>query len=137
MKNDIVTTINGAMNDRIEIDTSHTRDFAFISVFDDTFKKDATVGLHPEMVEKLRDALIDICPLPVAEEPVKRKAPRGAQAYRGNGQHDWEDVTADGDTKRLRVPGGWLYATVSRVNGKVKDTNKVFVPVPDVVGYAV
>ena len=59
--------------------------------------------------------------------------PRGPQAYKGNGNHDWENVT-DGSissyrTTRLRVPGGFLY--------RYGDGDPVFVPMPDVVGYVV
>jgi hypothetical protein len=64
----------------------------------------------------------------------KKKAPKGKQAYRGNGKHSWEPVT--GNTVRLRVPGGWLYGRASTVSPEtVRDA--VFVPVPQAVGYAV
>jgi hypothetical protein len=53
--------------------------------------------------------------------------------YKGNGNHEWEEV-CDGSigmwrTVRLRVPGGFLYL--------YGDGVPVFVPMPDVVGYAV
>lgn len=76
----------------------------------------------------------DIRPEPVkAVEPKPRKRPHGAQEYKGNGKHHWETVT--GDTKRLRVPGGWLYGEYSHRLSRV--VNHEFVPVPQVVGYAV
>jgi hypothetical protein len=65
-----------------------------------------------------------------AEKPATKKKPHGSQEYKGNGKHQWEEVTSDGswNTQRLRVPGGWLY----RRGGAM-----TFVPVPEVVGYAV
>jgi hypothetical protein len=60
--------------------------------------------------------------------PTKKKRPHGAQEYKGNGNHEWEDVV--GFTSRLRVPGGWLYR-----DGPSE--TMCFVPVPEVVGYAV
>jgi hypothetical protein len=80
--------------------------------------------------------------------PPRQPAPKGAQAYRGNGQHKWEPVTEDtkgaGYTYRLRVPGGWVYRTVTtlpKLTEFDEDTpmaqSTVFVPVPDVVGYAI
>lgn len=62
---------------------------------------------------------------PAAATP-KKKSPKGEQQYKGNGKHYWTKVT--GETKRLRVPGGWLYNTGNA---------SVFVPIPEVVGYAV
>jgi hypothetical protein len=62
----------------------------------------------------------------------ERKRPHGAQEYKGNGNHEWEAV-AEG-TERLRVPGGWIYSVT--YEGDVASTS-VFVPVPNVVGYAV
>jgi hypothetical protein len=59
-------------------------------------------------------------------KPAKKTTPKGAQAYKGNGKHSWERVNTD--TERLRVPGGWIYTRFG---------NPVFVPVPEVVGYAV
>ena len=61
----------------------------------------------------------------------ERSRPRGAQEYKGNGKHEWEEVATG--TDRLRVPGGWLYA-VSFEDGSDAVT---FVPVPNAVGYAV
>lgn len=84
-----------------------------------------------DTARKLRDALIEMYPLPTpAPAPVeeKRKAPRGAQAYRGNGNHDWEVVAED--TLRLRVPGGWIYSDNT-------NSSFVFVPMAEVVGYAI
>jgi hypothetical protein len=66
-------------------------------------------------------------------EPKPRKRPHGAQEYKGNGKHAWETVTAE--TKRLRVPGGWLYGEYSRRIDRI--INSTFVPVPQAVGYAV
>lgn len=71
----------------------------------------------------------------VKPEAKAKKAPKGKQAYKGNGKHLWEDVLAEGisygyRTKRLRVPGGWLYRSDM-------DTASVFVPTPAVVGYAI
>jgi hypothetical protein len=61
----------------------------------------------------------------------KKKRPHGAQEYRGNGNHHWEKVT--GTTMRLRVPGGWLYS----IDLYSECPSATFVPVPEVVGYAV
>ncbi len=52
--------------------------------------------------------------------------PHGPQEYKGNGKHDWEDVT--NDTQRLRVPGGWLYGD---------ECDSTFVPMPTCVGYSI
>ena len=62
----------------------------------------------------------------------KPAAPHGSQEYKGNGKHSWETVTlAKGEEmKRLRVPGGWLYADAGVIT-------MCFVPVPSVVGYKV
>jgi hypothetical protein len=69
-----------------------------------------------------------------------RPYPHGPQEYKGNGKHEWERVAAEGynTTDRLRVPGGWLYRTVemSFSGAEVEAMNTVFVPVPNVVGYA-
>jgi hypothetical protein len=70
-----------------------------------------------------------LAPQPAAPAPAKRAAPKGAQQYRGNGNHEWETVTTRSGTDRLRVPGGWLY--------RFNNTTLAFVPVPDAVGYAV
>jgi hypothetical protein len=70
---------------------------------------------------------------PVKVEPKPKKRPHGAQEYKGNGKHHWETVTAE--TKRLRVPGGWLYGEYSRRIDRI--VNSTFVPVPQAVGYAV
>lgn len=58
--------------------------------------------------------------------------PHGAQEYNGNGNHEWEPVTQDETTERLRVPGGWLYSVAYD-----DVTNTVFVPTPSVVGYPI
>lgn len=82
------------------------------------------------------------------DKPAKtRSAPNGAQAYKGNGKHKWELVSSDekeyGHTYRLRVPGGWLYRTVTTLPSLVGDeaepiaVAQSFVPVPNAVGYAV
>jgi hypothetical protein len=63
------------------------------------------------------------------EKPKATKRPHGAQEYKGNGKHAWEYVTKQ--TERLRVPGGWLYRDSANAGATV------FVPVPEVVGYAV
>lgn len=73
--------------------------------------------------------------------------PHGAQEYRGNGSHKWEEVTVDprgaGHTYRLRVPGGWLYRTVATFpdlgapNDDVVAPSTVFVPLPAMVGYVI
>lgn len=70
---------------------------------------------------------------PVIPEARKaKKRPHGAQEYKGNGKHSWEVVTEQ--TVRLRVPGGWLYGR--RVGSSVL-AHRVFVPVPQAVGYSV
>jgi hypothetical protein len=78
-----------------------------------------------EMLE-LRDNILKVLPLTAEAPKKKRKAPHGPQEYKGNGKHEWEDVT--GCTMRLRVPGGWLYSC---------GDSSTFVPVPEAVGYAV
>jgi hypothetical protein len=96
-------------------------------------------NISDDAAKALRDALIEAYPLvpptpPAVDNVValpKRRPTKGKQQYRGNGNHEWEAV-ANGTTKRLRVPGGWLY----RFLGTESDT-MTFVPVPDVVGYAV
>ena len=65
-------------------------------------------------------------PTEAKPEAAPRARPKGSQEYKGNGKHDWEPVSTG--TARLRVPGGWLYHTMD---------GTVFVPVPEVVGYAV
>jgi hypothetical protein len=59
------------------------------------------------------------------------KRPHGAQQYLGNENHEWEPVVEG--TERLRVPGGWLYS-VSWEDGGGTMT---FVPVPNILGYAI
>ena len=94
-------------------------------------------------VRDLRDALNAIYPEETAKrapQPTKKPTPKGAQAYKGNGKHKWEVVAVDAvtHTQRLRVPGGWLFMT-NTINDEMDthNTNTVFVPVPEVVGYAV
>jgi hypothetical protein len=69
----------------------------------------------------------DIQPRP---SPVR---PKGPQAYKGNGKHDWQEACqgSPGEyrTTRLRVPGGFLY--------RYGDGAPVFVPMPEIVGYVV
>lgn len=65
--------------------------------------------------------------------PPKKKTPKGAQVYKGNGKHTWEKSTDN--TYRLRVPGGWLYGTKTDFGIVVR--GMTFVPVPTAVGYAV
>lgn len=60
--------------------------------------------------------------------PAKAR-PHGPQEYKGNGKHEWENVTPI--TFRLRVPGGWLYSQ-ENFDGPRTTT---FVPMPKVVGY--
>ncbi len=55
-----------------------------------------------------------------------RRDPHGAQEYKGNGKHHWENVSVG--TRRLRVPGGWLYSSI---------TGSTFVPMPGCVGYSI
>jgi hypothetical protein len=104
---------------------------AFLNIYmKDGGSRTSYICASPEMAKKARDELNRIYPV---EQPVptKKAAPNGAQAYRGNGKHEWETVA--GSTQRLRVPGGWLYGT--RVHDAVYGAT--FVPVPEVVGYAV
>jgi hypothetical protein len=54
------------------------------------------------------------------------------QTYRGNGNHEWENVTKWGSVRRLRVPGGWIYRT-----GIGKAASTVYVPMPEVVKHKV
>jgi len=77
-----------------------------------------------------------------APAPVAKARPHGAQEYRGNGNHKWEEVSVDakgaGHTYRPRVPGGWLYRTVSSdTKGNTDAQSTTFVPMPNTVGYAV
>ncbi|TAJ97129.1 MAG: hypothetical protein EPO10_26505 [Reyranella sp.] len=105
----------------------------------------ASVWLNPAAARQLYNAIGAEMGF---DKPAKtRTAPKGAQAYKGNGNHKWEEVTTDpkgaGYTYRLRVPGGWLYRTVTTVPGYLGEEpipvaqSTVFVPVSDVVGYAV
>jgi len=66
---------------------------------------------------------------PTIKKTTNHRAP---QAYRGNGNHEWEVVTSSGNptwlsTYRLRVPGGWLYCTRDPDSMAVSQT---FVPTP-------
>jgi hypothetical protein len=68
------------------------------------------------------------------EKPATKKRPHGSQEYKGNGKHTWEQVTKD--TERLRVAGGWLYKY--HVTFPTYCAPMItFVPMPEVVGYAV
>lgn len=64
-----------------------------------------------------------------------RKAPKGKQSYKGNGNHTWELVTEAGldfgqpKVYRLRVQGGWIY--------KPRGSSGVFVKLADVTGYVI
>jgi hypothetical protein len=68
----------------------------------------------------------------VAPVTKAKKAPKGKQAYKGNGKHTWEPVT--GCVVRLRVPGGWLYG---KTIGGEPLAYMTFVPTPEVVGYKI
>lgn len=61
-------------------------------------------------------------------------ASKPSQAYKGNGQHDWEPVLPPStdfvQVRRLRVPGGWLYGTDD-------EGTMTFVPMPEVVKHKV
>lgn len=61
------------------------------------------------------------------------------QTYLGNGNHSWETVatghvagkTVPITTARLRVPGGWLYLTLTTGFGYVYNSaQQTFVPLP-------
>jgi hypothetical protein len=82
----------------------------------------------PEELRAARDALN----IALGEDAAPSRArPHGDQEYLGNGEHEWEEVCVsnnDGTTWRLRVPGGWIYDT---------PRGSVFVPMPEVVGYAI
>lgn len=74
------------------------------------------------------------CPDAVPAVPpvlARKRRPRGAQEYKGNGNHAWEPVAEK--LERVRVPGGWLY----RSHDEHGPMGATFVPVPDAVGYAV
>jgi len=76
-------------------------------------------------------ALLGVLEAEQAAKNLTKAPPNGKEKYRGNGQHDWEDVV--GQTFRLRVPGGWIY-DVATNDGT---SNSVFVPLPPALGYAV
>lgn len=100
------------------------------------------VCFTPADAQRLRDELLRIYPLPVAASPTKRSAPKGEQAYKGNGKHVWEPVIGDyagGNTAthRLRVPGGWLYRTSQTYGQQNGQTVTTFVPMPEIVNYPV
>lgn len=122
-------TFDGEVGTIIENSDSHERLIRF-----DTWSDGHGVGDHEwgfnDYDRKDFTIIAYVDPKP---EPVKRKAPKGAQQYKGNGKHAWEKVTAE--TMRLRVPGGWLYGEYSRRIDRV--VNSTFVPVPQAVGYAV
>ncbi len=80
-----------------------------------------------DVIRGLRDALENVGVVNTGVEKTTRAAPNGAQKYRGNGKHEWERVVSG--TRRLRVPGGFIYQTGAKFT--------TFVPMPDVVGYAV
>lgn len=68
----------------------------------------------------------------------QQRRPHGAQEYKGNGNHKWETASVGFvSTMRLRVPGGWLYRYGSGLSTDGTVSAMVFVPVPDVVGYAI
>jgi hypothetical protein len=92
-----------------------------------TFSGERALSLYRALGDALEAAGLKSGPY--KGEP--KKAPHGAQEYRGNGKHAWETVEIDDVpfTRRLRVPGGWLY--------KSGGNGLVFVPVPDVVGYKI
>jgi hypothetical protein len=102
---------------------------SWLTVADDTSGRSVAAKLNGFELIKLRDALIAIAPLEEQVVEKKRKAPHGPQEYKGNGKHEWEQVT--GCNWRLRVPGGWLYRTHAGAD------STTFVPTPAAVGYAV
>jgi hypothetical protein len=59
---------------------------------------------------------------------VEEKPTKPPQTYKGNGKHVWEPVVDL--TKRLRVPGGWLYTYGC-------EGAMCFVPMPEVVKHKV
>jgi hypothetical protein len=59
---------------------------------------------------------------------VEEKPNKPPQTYKGNGKHVWEPVVDL--TKRLRVPGGWLYTYGC-------EGAMCFVPMPEVVKHKV
>jgi len=77
-------------------------------------------------------------PQPSQAPPTSTRAkPRGKQAYKGNGNHEWETVLDEGiddegdlydGMERLRVPGGWLYRSCGA-------SAMTFVPLTDAIGY--
>lgn len=56
-------------------------------------------------------------------EKKKTKKSVAKQIYKGNGKHEWEPVIEG--TKRLRVPGGFIYT--------VHYSGPIFVPLPEMV----
>jgi hypothetical protein len=98
--------------------------------------------LSADAAKKMRDMLNRAYPVAVAptypatKYEAPKAAPKGNQKYLGNGKHDWQEVAVDGQdtTERLRVPGGYLYRTVKE---RADAPAMTFVPMPDVVGYAV
>lgn len=58
------------------------------------------------------------------------------QDYRGNGNHEFEEVYRDQVqfVQRLRVPGGWIYETTFSENPHAALLmTSVFVPMPEIV----
>jgi len=51
-----------------------------------------------------------------------------AQAYTNKNSHYWEYVNSLPETKRMRVPGGYIYAVTSWEDNKEKPYGVVFVP---------
>jgi hypothetical protein len=84
---------------------------------------DCTQEIGWVLVSRAGDAPI------TADAPVtpKKARPHGPQEYKGNGNHEWERVATN--VMRLRVPGGWVYKDLG--------AGIVFVPTPEVVGYAI
>lgn len=122
-----MTTITCDYDNTITVDTDESSiksGGVFITV--SAYGAEHNVFLNAKKAVELRDALVALAPFAALATPKTKKRPHGAQEYKGNGKHGWEEVT--GVTSRLRVPGGWLYETECSV---------VFVPVPAAVGYAV
>lgn len=124
----------GSSKPHVEFATLRPGHYVNLIVGHGEYPETVNVTLSPEGAKNIAAAINEMYPAPT---PAKRKTPKGAQAYKGNGKHCWELVAECDETntitERLRVPGGWVY----RDRTSEETGAGVFVPVPNVVGYVV